>query len=387
VPSTPRDLLPALSRQSLRPAYALVGDELFFRDRFRSALLTLLVPPELREFSVFEEDLVLSPLDDILDRARNSSLMAPVQVFFIRNARDLFARGGGEAAGKAKPKAGRGSQRKHGDFPDNLAAYVRDPNPGSVLVFIADHLHLPVNPRAISMEDRSRLERIQATVGVHCELLLCSRLPEQKSRSLVAELAGEQQVTVEDDAAELLVEMLGGDMGLVSSELGKLCIEVGSGGGITRTHVERSVQGARQRSAYDLARALAGRHRGRALEALQVLWENEGVAGCIPLVFQLSRAFKMALVLREKRVRDRNQLYAVLPEGLRPPAFAADDILDLSQRMSERQLIRGIDLLQRADVDLRSSPLSARLLFEQIIFDLTSAPERPSPWQQEAFAL
>jgi len=382
---TPRELLPVLSRQSLRPAYALVGDEVFFRDRFRRALLSLLVPPELREFSVFEEDLALSPLDDILDRARNSSLMAPVQVFFIRNARDLFARGGGEATGK--PKAARGSRRKHGDFPDNLAAYVRDPNPGSVLVFIADHLHLPVNAKKISMEDRARLERIQATLGASCEMLLCSRLPEQQSRTLVAELAGEQQVTVADEAAELLVEMLGGDMGLVGSELGKLCLEVGHGGRITRAQVERSVQGARQRSAYDLARALAGRHRGRALEAVQVLWENEGVAGCVPLVFQLSRAFKMALVVREKRVRDRNQLYAVLPEGLRPPAFAADDILDLAQRMSERQLMRGIDLLQRADVDLRSSPLSARLLFEQIVFDLTSAPERPNPWQQEALAL
>lgn len=381
---TSRDLLPALSRQSLRPAYALVGDEMFSRDRFRRALLGLLVPPEQREFSVFEEDLALSPLDDILDRARTSSLMAPVQVFFIRNVRDLFTRGGGEAAPKAR--AGRGSRRKHGDFPANLAAYVRDPNPGSVLVFIADHLHLPVNPRRISLEDKGRLERIEATLGACCELLLCSRLPETQSRGLVAELAAEQQVTVTEEAAELLVEMLGGDMGLVGSELGKLCLEVGGGGTIGRAQVERSVQGARQRSAYDLARALAGRHRGRALEAVQVLWNNEGVAGCVPLVFQLSRAFKMALVLREKRVRDRSQLYAVLPEGLRPPAFAADDILDLAQRMSEKQLMRGIDLLQRADVDLRSNPLSARLLFEQIVFDLTSAPERPNPWQQEALA-
>ena len=40
--------------RKLRPAYVFVGDEVFFRKKCRDAILQHLVPPDLREFSLFE---------------------------------------------------------------------------------------------------------------------------------------------------------------------------------------------------------------------------------------------------------------------------------------------------------------------------------------------
>ena len=43
--------------RKLKPAYVLVGDEAFFRNRCRAAILQHLVEPSLYEFSVHEVDL------------------------------------------------------------------------------------------------------------------------------------------------------------------------------------------------------------------------------------------------------------------------------------------------------------------------------------------
>ena len=46
-----------LESRKLRAAYVFVGDEAFFRKRFRDAILEHLVPADLRDFSFFEFDL------------------------------------------------------------------------------------------------------------------------------------------------------------------------------------------------------------------------------------------------------------------------------------------------------------------------------------------
>jgi DNA polymerase-3 subunit delta len=371
-------LTPSLKKESLKPGYVLVGDEMFFRDRFRQALIQLLVSPELREYSIFDEDLVTTPLDDILTRARNSSLMAPVQLFFVRNVRELFGR-----AGRGEGSPSTAARRKHGAFPENLEEYMAAPNPGSVLVFIADHIHIPVDPRRISLDDKSRLKRIEDTLGRCCEMFVCARVPERQGTEIAEQIAASKGVRIEHDAARALVELLGGDLGLVSSELSKLCTHAGKGKIISVRDVKEMVHSAQQSSAYQLALYLAAGDRRQALEALRSIWNAEGDAAAIPLLYQLSRALKMALVLKEKGVRDRADLYSSLPEGLRPPSFAAEDVLIIARRMSRDTMLRGIDELQRVDVALRSSPLSARLLFEQVIVDLTASAEARAGWQQD----
>ncbi len=85
-----------LESRKLRPAYVFVGDEAFFRKRFRDAILEHLVPVDLRDFSLFEFDLAENDLAEVLDRARTPSLMAPFQVFFVRGVKNLFGRGSNE---------------------------------------------------------------------------------------------------------------------------------------------------------------------------------------------------------------------------------------------------------------------------------------------------
>src|SRR5215471_1420993 len=114
-----------ITRGKLRPAYVFIGDEVFFRDRCRQALLEHLVPPDLRDFSLHDLDLAETSIAELLDRARTPSLMAPFQVFFIRNVKSLYGRGSHDEEFKA------------------IEQYVEDPNPAAVLIFVADHISIP----------------------------------------------------------------------------------------------------------------------------------------------------------------------------------------------------------------------------------------------------
>lgn len=352
-------------RSGEAPAYLLLGDEVFFRDRFREQILAA-IPLEAREYSVVSADLRVTPLDEILDQARTPSLLAGRQVFFIRNVKELYGR----------------TARSH-DFPANLERYLAGAPSLATLVFLADHLTLPADPAQISFEDRSRLERIEATLGRLCEVVRCARVDAATAADLIADLARQRQWPVEPEAAQLLAELVDADLGIAAMELGKLAAYAGFGspgataaapGVITAAMVTELVAGQRQSSALDLLRQIARGQRASALRCLAAIWDAEGDAAAIPLVFQLSRFYKMALVAREARARDRRSLYAALPTGLKPPGFAADLVLALAHGLSLGQLTAGIARFQRIDVALRSSPVNTRWLLEEAVA-FEQAPE------------
>src|ERR1700676_1278421 len=129
-----------LESRTLRAAYVFVGDEAFFRKRFRDAILEHLVPADLRDFSFFEFDLSENDLAEVLDRARTPSLMAPFQIFFIRGVKNLFGRGSNDSKLSA------------------IEEYCKDPNPDAVLIFVADHISIPPDTARAELLNKSCYE-------------------------------------------------------------------------------------------------------------------------------------------------------------------------------------------------------------------------------------
>jgi DNA polymerase-3 subunit delta len=312
-------------------------------------------------------DLGETPLEAVLDQARTPSLMAPRQVFYLRNARELFGRGGGGDENAAQGK------KRHGDFPANLqrfAAAMGDP-PEAQLLFVADHLHLPADRARLSLEDKGRLQRIQTTLGAVGELVECAAVSVPQAARWAQRMAQERGCRLDAAPAQTLAELLEGQLGQLEREVEKLCLHAGGAGAIDAAAVAALLPAAGVSSGYALADRLAAGERAASLACLARLWAEEGDGGAIGLVFQLSRVFEMALVVRQEKAADKRALYQVLPDGLRPPGFAADAVLAIARRMREPTLRRALAGLHAADVELRSSPLSARLVLERLVLALT----------------
>jgi DNA polymerase-3 subunit delta len=353
--------------RKLRPAYVFVGDEVFFRDRCRDALLEHLVPSGLREFSFYDLDLAITGLTDILDRARTPSLMAPFQVLFIRNVRILYGRG------------------SHQEAFDAIEAYVKDPNPDAVLIFIADHISIPADVRKMEFTDRDRYERIRETLGEFCGIVELARVDEGEGVRWVVETASERGVKIDSDAARELIDALGSDMMLICSELEKLMLYAGEKKRITLADVETMVLAAKQRSLYELTDAISAKDRPRALAVLDaVLASGEGEEAAIGHLYMLARTFRQMLVILEKNVRDSRAIWQALWQGFRVPPFAAEDIIRQARRFkSRREIAQAIRRIGRADFELRSNPPSKRLVLERLVLDLCAEPKLVTPeWQQ-----
>jgi DNA polymerase III subunit delta len=361
-----------VSARKLRPAYVLVGDEAFFRDRCRAALIQHLVTPELRDFSLHDLDLADTSVAEMLDRARTPSLMAPFQVFFVRGVKALYSRG------------------SHQEEFAAIEEYCRNPNPDAVLIFIADHIGIPSDARRMDMQDKDRYERIRETLGQYCALVELARVEEGDGIHWVVEHAAKEAVKIDADAARELVDALGNDMVLVSNELEKLILFVGEKKRITIGDVETMVLAAKQRSLYELTDAISAKDPVRALAVLDaMLSSEEGEEAAIGHIYMLARAFRQMLVILEKNVRDSRAIWQALWQGFRLPPFAAEDVIRQARRFkSRRELTRMLRLLARADLALRSNPVSKRLVLEKLVIDLSAQPEQiAAQWKQEEFVL
>ena len=347
----------AAGKGLLRPGYVLAGDETFLLDRCRSAVLKEFVPADLKDFCLSELDLNGTSIFEALDLAQTPSLMAPFQVVFIRNVRQLYTRGA-----------------KKEEFAA-LDRYFRSPNPQALLIFVADFLRIPSDIRRMEMDDKNRFERLGETLGGHCGIVELARVNEEDAMRWTVATAQEAEVRIEADTARELVDALGADMMTISSELEKLLLYTLGRGHITLGDVETMVLGAKQRSLYELTDAISARDRVRALALLQGLLNSSdaGEDSAIGHLYMLARTFRQMLVILEKNVRDSRAIWQALWQGFRMPPFAADDLIRQARRYkSRRELTRALSLVARADLELRSSPPDKRIVLERLVYELAS---------------
>ena len=348
----------------LKPGYVLVGDEIFLQDRCRAAVLKAYVPAELRDFCLSDLDLGSTSIFEVLDRAQTPSLMAPFQVIFVRNVRQLYTRGA-----------------KKEEFAA-LERYFKSPNPQAVLLFVADFVRIPADTRRMDMDDKNRFERLTETLGAFCGIVELARVSEDDAMRLAAVTAQEAGTRMEADAARELVDALGADMMLIASELEKLLLYTEGRGRITLGDVETMVLAAKQRSLYELTDAISQHNRARALAILDGLLNSSdaGEDAAIGHLYMLARTFRQMLVILEKNVRDSRAIWQALWQGFRMPPFAADDLIRQARRYkSRRELTRALRLIARADLELRSSPPDKRLVLERLVYDLAAEPKAAQP--------
>ncbi len=354
----------AAGQGSMRPGYVLAGDEAFLFDRCRAAVLKAFVPPDLRDFCLSDLDLASNSIFEVLDRAQTPSLMAPFQVIFVRNVRQLYTRGA-----------------KKDEFAA-LDRYFRSPNPQALLIFVADFIRIPTDIRRMEMDDKNRFERLTETLGERCGMVELARVSEEDAMRWVIATAQEADTRIEPDAARELVDALGADMLMISSEVEKLLLYTMGRGRITLGDVETMVLGAKQRSLYELTDAISARDRARAIALLHGLLNSSeaGEDAAIGHLYMLAKTFRQMLVILEKNVRDSRAIWQALWQGFRMPPFAADDLIRQARRYkSRRDLTRALRLIARADLELRSSPPDKRLVLERLVYELASEPKPVSP--------
>ena len=343
-----------------RAGYVLLGDEAFLYEMCRKGVLRALVPEDMKDFCLHDLDLGHTSIFESLDLAQTPSLMAPFQVLFLRNVKTLYGRGQKKEEFKA------------------IDEYFRRPNPQALVIFVADHISLPQDLRKMDMTDKERAEKIRETLSDLCGVVELQRVSEEDAVRWVRREANANGVSFSEDAARELVDSLNAEMLMVASELEKLLLYAGA---MCRTSVEIAdvetmVSAAKQRSLYELTDAISLKDAPRALGLLAGLLNASegGEDAAIGHVFTLAKTYRQMLVLNEKQVKDQRAMWQVLWPGFRVPPFAADALIAQARRYKDRsELTRGLRLIAKADLELRSNPADKKFVLERLVMRLASA--------------
>jgi DNA polymerase III subunit delta len=344
---TPPQFLDRLQKQGPVSAYLFLGAEPFERARCRRALLDAALPPEDREAGYAHHDLDQETLASALDDARSMSLFASRRLIWIASAESALPRGDADAETA------------------DLAAYLREPAPGAVLVVECSRYDF-------EGEDKPKLERVQTFFSAIQTQVEFRPYSPEAARAAAQSLAREAGLQLGLAELALLLEATAGDAARLAVEIEKLRLYAGTQRKIIAADIAELVPEAQSSTIFALVAALGRGDRTRALEILDTL-SREGEYMPLALTF-LATQFRLALVAREAGLRNASQIQAHFSSlGARMWPQRAREIEQTVQAFPKARLERAVAKLFEADRALRDARPDDRVVMEEMILALTGA--------------
>lgn len=247
-----RETLQNIRSEQRKPVYYLHGEESFFLDLLQEEIIRLL-PPEMRDFNL---DLLyadeVSP-DDVLRIARSYPMMSERRIVVVRDFRKLRrgADGGGE--------------------PADLLSYLKQPNPSTILLLIDEK----------PIDKRTALGKALTARSEHLWSRSFPRLREERIPDWISQWAEQHYgKSIEPNGAQILGQLVGNNLQLLSTEIDKVCTFVDTRERVTAEDVVKVTGSYREYSTIELKEAVMRRDRERAMAIVeQMLLKTRSDAG------------------------------------------------------------------------------------------------------------
>jgi DNA polymerase-3 subunit delta len=327
-----------VKRGEIPSVVLFLGQESYNRKRCREALTAAKPGVEPEQTDASETSLAA-----IIDDARAMSLFASERLIFVMSAETLMPR----------------TETDSDPSTAALAAYVKSPTPGVILVFEATRWDL-------EGEDKTKVERARKFFSAIPDVVEFPRFSSGDARIELDRLAKTAGVKLDAAASEALVEALAADVARIAVELEKLSLY---GKPVTANDLPLLVPDARQSTIFALVNALGRRDRTTALRTLDAL-VREGEYLPLALSF-LATQFRMALVVKEANLRGASQVQSHFQRaGIQMWGSRAEQVAQTATKFSKDQLERGLTLLFETDRDLRSARPDDRTVVENFVINL-----------------
>jgi len=329
------DFLANAASHASKPLVVLAGGEAFLVRQSLGALRAAVLGEGDDDFCFRRFDGASASLADVLDELATSPLLGGRRLVLVDDADALVTRH--RAA---------------------LERYAEAPSTRATLVL-----------RVKSWPSNTRLAKKVASAGLHveCQPPRAGEVPAWAVRWAQATYGKK----IARQAAELLVELVGLDLGLIDRELDKLAAYVGDAAAITIDDVETLTGGWVVETRWQLLDAAA---EGRTADALamldRLLVSGEAPVGLLATLAWQLRMLAGAARLAGKGVPLRTALTRV---GVKPFALARAEAQ--LRRLGRERANQLFGWLIAADLDLKGdSPLLPRTVLEKLLVRVSSKP-------------
>jgi DNA polymerase III subunit delta len=203
--------------------------------------------------------------------------------------------------------------------------------------------------------------------------IVCKALPTQR----LAQWCGEWCVArygkqIPAQAAVLLVDLIGTEMGQLDQELLKLSIYIGDKARIETADVDRLVGNSRAEDIWKMFDALAAGNAPQALAILQRLFEQ----GAEPFLILGAFGKQLRQMAQAARLTSHGLSLAAALEAVGVHSFGSRRCEQIMRHLGRRRLEQLYDWLLQMNMDLRGdSMLPVRTLFERFVLKLAQKNE------------
>ena len=290
-----------------KPVYALVGGDAFLQlQKLREILADL--PGDIQRVDLDGER---AELAQVLDELRSFAMFGAGKVVVLRSADPFVSK-----------------------YRERLEEYVAQPSQSATLVMWLE-----------SLPSNQRIYKAIAKVG---RIETCEP-PKDLARWVVQHAKDAHQMTIALDAAQLLVELVGDNLGRLDTELAKLAIS-SERGRIEATDVSGAVAFQRERQMWDLTNELACGRTAGALRKWRQLVQIDSSAEfrAVTWLGMWLENVRKALAMKRRGVPTFTiaQQLRIWPREMQAPFFQT------AEALGDRGAVRATALL--ADIDLRS---------------------------------
>jgi DNA polymerase-3 subunit delta len=240
-PQTFDALLRSVNRGDVAPAYYFYGSEDLLKEEAIRAVIDRVLDPGLRDFNLDQRSATQTDAEEVYSLCRTPAMMADRRVVVLRDVE----------AWKRKTKARAVA-----------LGYLAKPSPDCVLLLIQG-----------AADEKEDKDLAHLAVSVAFE-----PLPPKRAGRWILHRARQLGIEVEPDAAELLLRVVGSDLGALAAELEKLAA-VSDGAPATADRVAALVGIHHGETIHDWRDALFDGDAARAARLLEPVLSQAGVSG------------------------------------------------------------------------------------------------------------
>lgn len=328
-----------IRKKQIAPVYLLFGAEAFFINETKQLLMNHVLTEDESDFNLSSYDLAETPIEEVLEDAETLPFLGDKRLIFLHNPVFLTAE-------KTKEKVEHNLAK--------LEAYLKEPAPYSVLVFIAPYEKLDERKKVTK-----ELKRVSA-------LFEAKKLSQPELKQWIQERAIVQDIQITDQAAERMIELVGANLFMLAGEMDKLTLYVTDSKNIDEEIVEKLVAKSLEQNIFTLIDKIVGRNVEGALRIFyDLLKQNEE-----PLKILAMIVGQFRLIYQVKELSRRGYGQQQMASFLKIHPYRVKLAAGHARSFSDEELTHMMRLLADADYQMKTGGMNKEMLIELFLLQL-----------------
>ncbi len=326
-----QELIREIEAGRVSPVYLFSGEEDYLKEEALRRIKETLIKPE---FLPFNYDL-LSGKEIEGRELMNKLLTQPV--------------GGGK-----RLIVIRDAQKLNPSVKEKIMEYLENPSQDVCLILWTPQVDLK--------------KRFYATIEKEGRSVVFYSLKDRELSLWVRNYLYQRKKKISLQALNLLIERVGNDLGEMAGELEKLLIHIEERAEIDLEDVESLVGAVKTHTIFELTEALGKKKEKEALAILSRMMD--GGTSATEILYMVVRQFR--LLLRTKNLLEKKLSQGAIIQALALRPFVVKNLISQAKNFPLTRLIESFENLLQAEVEIKSSIKTPRMVLELLILKLCS---------------